>query len=111
MNLETDFSYADPGEKQSYSIDFVNDMRAGDSIISGIWDVEVVSTETGSVVDATPELRLLGGAATLPETPTITSQFLQDLQPGNRYRVQAVVTTFLGEVISNYTHVACRALA
>lgn len=110
MNLETDFDYADPGEKQSYSLDFVNDMLAGDHIVSGLWALAVVSTETGSTPDPTPSSRIIGGAVTSPGTPTITSQFLQDLQPGNRYRVQATVTTYLGEIISNYTHVACRAL-
>jgi hypothetical protein len=108
VNLETDFDYADPGEKQSYSIDFVNDMRDGDTITGATWTCALISTESGSVPDPSPASRLTGSAV---YNGTITSQFVQNLQPGNRYRLQAVVTTQLGEIISDYSHVHCRALA
>lgn len=111
MNFQTDFSPFDPGEKLALSLDFSNgDLLPGDSIVSAVWDLDVVAVDTGATQDGSPGSRLTGPATTDPATPQITSHYVQDLQPGNRYRVQATVTTDSGDVVSGYTHVRCLAL-
>lgn len=111
MNLETDFSDADPGERESYSISFVDHALAASVILSAVWEIAVVGTDLGKTVDSNPSARLYGGAATDPATPLVTSQFLDGLIEGNRYRVRAIAQTDVGEIKSNYSFVYCRPLA
>lgn len=111
MNLETDFDDADPGERESYSIDFSGHVIGASVILSAVWEIAVVSVETGYTLDASPTSRLYGPAVTAVETPLITSQFLDGLMAGNRYRVRAIAQTDKGEIKSNYSHVRCRPLA
>lgn len=110
MKIETDFDPADPGERQSYSFDFSTEIVAADKINAATWSLTVVSTVTDHAIDATPGDRI-SGSAIVDATGKIASQFLTGLQPGNRYRVQAVATTDLGETVSLYSHVACQPLS
>ncbi len=100
MYVGRDFDPEDVGENEVFTLDFVNDLASGETITSAVWKCEVKS---GS--DSQAASRLSGAPS---NSGTKSSQRVAGLLTGVTYRLTAVVTTSLSNVISLWSHVACQ---
>lgn len=95
--LPTDFSDTTPAQSATYSIDFVNDLAAGDSISSALWQILAIST-----ADSNPQSHAVG-------SPTIVGtevrQVCSGLLTGVLYTMRALVVTANGNRVSLFSHV------
>ena len=91
-------------ESELRTLDFVNDLDAGETLTSATWFLTVIQG-----VDATPSTHL-SGAATLV-TPagttrqTATQQRIAGLLPDVTYTARAVAVTSLGNTKSLWAHI------
>lgn len=99
MYVGRDFDPSDPGESEVYSLDFSRDLDANEALTAATWTCSVAS---GS--DPSASSRISGSASVSGKT---TSQRVTGLQPGVRYRLQAVATTTFGNTVSLWSHVTC----
>lgn len=95
-----DFQAMDPVENQSLTMNFVNDLDQGETILSAN-----VLCEVSSGTDASPSSRLTGSPAI---SGTNVSQRVSGLLPGVVYRLRYVVTTSTGNTTELYTHQPCQ---
>lgn len=103
MYVGRDFDPSDTGESERYTLDFVNDLNAGDTITSASWACEVAATSTGS--DSAAASRISGATVI---NKTRTTQRVTGLQPGVTYCLTATVETLNGDTISLWSHVRCK---
>lgn len=78
-------------ETEIFTVDYVNDLATGETIISATWTATVADG-----VDATPNAIIQGGATI---SGTRVSQKLTAGLPGVRYAPICTATTSLGQVI------------
>ena len=106
MYVGDDFGPADPGEKEVYGFDFTAILATGETIASAAWTCSVV---TGT--DPSPSSRIFGSALIGPgkygRASAATQQWFSGFLPGCQYRLQAMVTTSLGQALSLWSHVQC----
>ena len=99
-----DFSPAEQAESLIYGLDFVNDLREGESLVEATWEVLVREGE-----DPDPSSHLVGDPVlVIPEGTTVqtaTTQRIEGLLPDVTYTVRAVVVTSLENKLSLWTHV------
>lgn len=100
MYVGRDFDVADSGESEVYTLDFVNDLAASDSLATVTWSLSV-----NQGTDPSPNSHL-SGSAVIAGTQTL--QRISGLLPGVNYKVEAVVTTTLGNTVSLWSHVRCQ---
>jgi hypothetical protein len=102
------FAPAIPGETKSFSIDFVNDLAAGDSLISATSRLECLFG-----VDPNVSLLLAPGPpainGTLVTQVAGNSIYPRGFQPGIIYRWTVTAKTALGWTLVSYAHLPCNA--
>jgi hypothetical protein len=103
MYVGRDFDPSDTGESERYTLDFVNDLQAGDAIATATWTCEVAAKSTGSDADAAT--RIDGPAVYLG---TKTTQRVSGMVPGVTYCLTAKITTTLQDTVSLWSHVECK---
>jgi hypothetical protein len=106
MYVGRDFDPSDTGENERYTLDFINDMQAGDGIHSAVWTCGVAA-KSQNPDDAA------GGCISEPAVylGSKTTQRVNGMKPGVIYVLKATVTTTLGDVVSLWSHVECKAPA
>lgn len=116
MKTKVDFSVSDPGELEVYAFDFTNHIGPEEQLIGAEWEIEAVEELLwpGFTLDTDASSRLSGApfVSALPgcERVVLTSQRVEDLRPGNVYRLLARVTTDAGNSPSLWSHVTCEPL-
>lgn len=103
MYVGRDFDPSDTGESERYTLDFVNDLQAGDTIVSAAWVCEVAAKSVGSDEEAAS--RIDGPAVYLGSK---TTQRVTGMVPGVTYCLTATVTTALLDTVSLWSHVECK---
>jgi hypothetical protein len=103
MYVGRDFDPSDIGESERFTLDFVNDLQAGDSITGAVWSCEVAAKS------ALPD----PGAASHVDGPaeflgTKTSQRISGLVAGVIYALTATVTTANNDIVMLWSHVECK---
>lgn len=97
MKLPSDFSDSTPAENAAYTIDFVYDLPAGNTIASAVWQLI-----DPSGVDKNTASRLVGSPVIVG---TKVQQTMTGLLSGVNYVTRALATTSQGNVISLFAHV------
>lgn len=100
----TNFPMATPEDDQIYSLDFVNDVQAGEVITSA-----EVSFTVEQGVDADPDSRVIG-SYTIDATGLIVSQRIRGLQPGCVYNLSIDANTSLGLTRNLFSLLLCQAI-
>jgi len=99
-----DYDPQEAVESETFGLNFVNDLTAGETISSATWSISVAQG-----TDVNVAARLVGSASiVVPDGATsqiATVQRIAGLQPDVTYMVQAVVTTSLGNTKSLFTHI------
>jgi hypothetical protein len=103
MYVGRDFDPSDTGESERYTLDFVNDLQVGDTIVSAIWTCEVAAKSAGA--DSGAASRVDGAAV---NSGTKTTQRITGMQPGVIYCLTATVVTTLQDTVSLWSHVECK---
>jgi hypothetical protein len=103
MYVGRDFDPSDTGESERYTLDFVNDLQAGDAIAAATWTCEVAAKSTGE--DGEAASRIDGPAVF---SGTKTTQRVTGMMPGVTYCLTATVTTTLQDTVSLWSHVECK---
>jgi hypothetical protein len=103
MYVGRDFDPSDTGESERYTLDFVNDLQVGDTIVSATWTCEVAAKSAGS--DAAAVSRIDGPAVYVG---TKTTQRVSGMVPGVIYCLTATVVTTLNDTVSLWSHVECK---
>lgn len=101
MYVGNDFDPSDTGEDEIYEFNFTLLLATGETIQSAIWTCKVAAG-----TDPSPASRLQGAPATSPDGAK-TQQWLSGLIPGNKYLLEAMVTTSIGQMKSLWSHVTC----
>lgn len=99
-----DFPVADPDESRTYTLDFVNDIADGDTVIEAVWYCTVADDSEGADADASDHVAIPAGFA-----GTKTMQSVSGLLAGVKYILRAKVGTEAGETAVLYSHVLCEA--
>ncbi|MBR1150083.1 hypothetical protein [Bradyrhizobium sp. JYMT SZCCT0428] len=102
MYVGRDFSPSDEGESEIYSLDFVRDCAAGETIASAAWHCTVA--DDSEVQDEDAASRVSGSSS---NSGTVSSQRIAGLVDGVKYVLQAVVVTNQGNTKSLWSHVTC----
>jgi hypothetical protein len=100
------FDPAIPSEQKAFSIDFVNDLAAGDSIVSATATVAVFYGQDVNVAQLVIPPPAING--------TIVTQVLglgPGFQPGTIYRWTVTALTQGGWTLISYAHLPCNAVA
>ena len=113
MYVGQDFDPMQPGETDRFSIEFTDDLKTGQTLSTAVWTCTLLTTLAGSTPDPSPQDRLLGAASFITATlygttRTVTTQMIQNMIDGNKYLLQATVTTSDGRTLQRYSHVVCR---
>jgi len=104
MYVGRDFDPSQSGESERYSLDFVNDIQAGDSIASAVWACAVAARSEVPDVGAASHI---DGAAVFSGTKT--TQRVSGMVPGVTYMLTATITTAPNnDVVQLWAHVECR---
>ena len=104
MYVGRDFSPAETVESIPYGLDFVDQLKVGETLTAATWTLEVREG-----VDPSPNSHLVGSPGL--ETPegtssqTATNQRIAGLLPDVLYTVRVVATTSLGNTRSLWTHI------
>lgn len=100
MFVGQSFQTMAPVENEVFGINFVNDLSAGESIVSATFNISV---DTG--VDPSPSSHFVG----LPSFTGATAlQRISGLLNGVTYILEAVVTTSLHNTLSLHSRVHCQ---
>jgi hypothetical protein len=100
----------DPGETKNVSFDFTQGLSTsalavGETIVSVTFQMNLVSG-----IDPSPSSRLLGSGV-VQSGGLIVTQKIGTCQPGATYELVASATTSAGQVLTPYSHIACRAVS
>jgi hypothetical protein len=105
MYVGKDFDPADPSEtNEPYTFDFVNDVVAGETLVSAVWTCVVAPDSR--VPDANPSSHIVGSSSV---SGTKTSMTFASFLPGVKYLLKAVVATTLNSTPALHSHVLCSA--
>lgn len=101
MYANTDFDPIDVNERPVLTFDFGKyPLATGETIGTPVWTCSVADG-----TDATPTARLIG-AATVAGTQTL--QQVGTMLAGVKYRLDAQVTTSLGQILNLFSFVLCQ---
>ena len=104
MYCGRDYSPQERNESEVIGLDFVNDLQAGETLISSAWAIAVISG-----VDTDPGDHLSGPAKVVTPTfgtlKTATIQRIGGILPGVTYRVKAIAITTLGNTLTLWSHI------
>jgi hypothetical protein len=103
MYVGRDFDPSDTGESERYTLDFVNDLQAGDTISTATWACEVAAKSSGA--DGAAAGKIDGPAVYLG---TKTTQRITGMTPGVTYCLTATIVSAGGDTISLWSHVECK---
>jgi len=106
MYVGRDFDPSDTGENERYTLDFVNDLQAGDSIASAVWTCSTASKSEGTDDAAAG---CISGEAIFDGTKT--TQRVTGMKAGVIYRLRADVVTLNGDTVALWSHVECKGSA
>lgn len=99
MYTGCDFLVTNPGEKETYGLDFVNDLPSGDSLSAVSFSLTVAEGD-----DPTPSTHLDG----LPNiVGTVALQTLSGLLANNNYLLKCTATTTNGSTLILFSHIRC----
>jgi hypothetical protein len=98
------FKAAIPGERKAFSIDFVNDLAAGDAIASVSTALTVFFGADASVASLKVSLPAVNGSV-------VSQGFGPGFQPGIIYRWTVTAKTEGGATLVSYAYLPCYALA
>lgn len=101
MYVGNDFDPSDTGEDEIYEFNFTLRLATGETIQSAIWTCKVAAG-----TDPSPASHLQGSPATSPDG-TRTQILIGGLIPSNKYLLEAMITTSLGQEKSLWSHVTC----
>jgi len=101
MFLGQNYTPPDPNEIIAYSMDFVDQLSAGENIISASARLEVISGP-----DTNPNAAL---AASTNYNGTMVTQLVGPLVAGTKYRLTESVITDLGQRIELWSELDCQA--
>lgn len=101
MYTGSDFDDIDPIEIDDFTVTFVNDINAGETVVS----VDEVLLEVMEGTDSNPSSHIFGSP--LITSPKVT-QRIQTCAPDVYYRLTIVVTTSTGRELSRWSHFWCR---
>ena len=101
MYVGNDYDQSEPGENEIYTLDFVRDMLAGETLSGATWTCVAVSG-----TDASASTRISGSATV---SGTQTSQRCTGFLDGVKYRLEATVTTSLSNTKKLWSHVSVKA--
>ncbi len=101
MYVGRDFDPANATENEVYSLDFVNELGTGETLLS----VSAVSFTVFQGTDANPDSHLSGNPSV---TGSVVSQRLTTLTSGVTYTLAFTVLTSLSNTITLFSRVACR---
>ena len=109
MPYSGDWTYCDPGETDTFSVDFAPRLTpSGDSIASlvsavmSVW--QGVDANVGSIIIGSPAVS--GTICTVKAGGNSPAGF----QPSVGYRIMFTILTTQGRTLSNYCHVNCQKL-
>jgi len=104
MYMGRDFSPQEQQESEVFGIDFVNDLEHEEQLLTSIWTIEVMQGN-----DPTPQLHLEGPCTEVvpfgSNLKTATIQRVGGLWPDVTYKLEATVTTNLGNTRSLWSNV------
>lgn len=107
MYVGRDWSPAAPGEAEAYTLDFVNDIDAQDSLVSATWTCAVASWSAAT--DASAASRVTSpGAVGASNGRTKTSTMVSGLLPNVTYVLEATAVTTFGNTVKLHSHVVCQ---
>lgn len=106
MYARRDFDPMDVGEIGEFTFDFARDLASGDTIASVVWACTVADSSDGD--DGSASSRLSGFPS---NTSSKTTHTVSGLVAGVKYLLQASATTTLGDVLSLWSYVDCKAPA
>jgi hypothetical protein len=99
-----DFSPFEQIENQELGLDFVPDLKEGETLTTAIWSLEV---RYGT--DPAPNSHLVGATALVTpdgtSAQTATTQRIAGLLPDVTYTVRVVATTSRGNTVSLWSHI------
>jgi hypothetical protein len=98
MYVGIDFDPTDGSEIEYYTLNFINDLVAGEMITQATWSIAVV---TGTDPSAASRI---SGTAEIDPTGTMTSQQFANLLNTVKYRLTANVLTNFGNSKSLWSH-------
>ena len=103
MYVGRDFDPSDTGESERYTLDFVNDLQPGDSIVAAVWTCEVAARS--ELPDDDAASHIIGAAGI---SGTKVTQRVSGLVPGVTYCLTAIATTSTGDAVSLWSHLECK---
>jgi len=104
MYVGRDFDPLQSDEKDSFTLDFVNDLANGERLESAVWTCAVFSASQEPDENAAD--RIVGTATC---DGTTTSQFVgNEPVPGCTYVLQAVAQTSLGKTVTLWSKFLCQ---
>ena len=102
MHTNADFPPANPNETQPYSIDFINDLPVGQTIIGAN-----VTLTTYQGTDSNPSSHLIGSTPS-QIISTIVTQIIGNLVAGNIYSLNIVAISSNGFTYELYAFIPCQ---
>lgn len=109
-----DFDNIEPGETDIFTIEFSDDLIGGREVSGTSFTCSVLATDPLATIDINPSSRILGASntSTLPNPVdgslrTFANQKFGGFILGNKYSINAVMTTADGSVLERYSRVYC----
>jgi hypothetical protein len=115
MYVGSDFDPIEPGETDTFTLEFTSRLAAGEQVTSSSWAATVVNTDPGATVDTSASSRVDGSATTTTQsdpvlgTRTFSNQNVGGCLAGNNYRLEATAITSNGRTLKLWSHVYCQA--
>lgn len=103
MYVGRDFDASDTTESEVYSLNFVNDLQSGETILSVVFAMTAAEG-----VDSDPSSRLDGAPSFIGTT---AMQRVTGLVTGVVYTLAATVTTSLGNRITLWSRIPCEVIS
>jgi hypothetical protein len=111
MYAGRDFDNIEPGEIDIFTIEFTADLPSGRTISIPVFSCTLLETDDGATVDSSPGSRIYGSASiTTSSGRTFANQKVQGMIAGNKYALEATVSTNDGCVLKRYSRVYCTAV-
>ncbi len=105
--ISKEFTVSAPDSIEDYTIDFVNDVVSGVTVVSAVWTLSLRLTIPGYTPDPNPSLHISNPATV---SGTTTTQRIFDLWAGNDYVVVAKAVFSNGQEFPGWGIIKCRAI-
>ena len=117
MYAGRDFSNIQDGESDVFSLEFTRELANGRTISAPVFTCIVTATDAGAVIDSDPGSCIIGVANITTEINpvdgslrTFANQQVGNMILGNKYAIEATVTTSDGCTLKRYSHVYCASI-